>query len=127
MKKSDVKARLEEILGSSVDGLSNTEKYHFIRRVVADHEATSSFDQSNSRKPWSDEELFMILSTPATKENTVRLAKAFKRGCGSIEQIFRWAGQSEKRIQEARAEDSFVQQIKRIRSQLGWRSVGGSS
>lgn len=67
----------------------------------------------------------MILSTPANKENTIRLAKAFKRGCGSIEQIFRWAGQSEKRIQDERSDDSFVQQIKCIRSQLGWRSVGG--
>lgn len=127
MKKSDVKERLEAILASPIEGLSETEKYHFVRRVIADLEAHSSYDQSNARKPWSDEELFLILSSPPTKENTIRLAKAFKRGYGSIEQIFRWAGQSEKRIKEARDDDAFVQQIKRVRSQLGWRSVGGSS
>lgn len=127
MKKSEVKSRLEQLLNAEVEGLSETEKYHFIRRIVADHEANSSYDKSNARKAWSDEELFLILSTPATKENTVRLAKAFKRGYGSIEQIFRWAGQSEKRIHAERGDDTFVQQIKRIRSQLGWRSVGGSN
>lgn len=127
MKKSDAKNRLEAILDSKVEGLSETEKYQFIHRVIADHEAHSSYDQSNSRKPWSDEELFLILNTPPTKENTIRLAKAFKRGYGSIEQIFRWAGQSEKRINEVRADDTFVQQIKNVRSQIGWRSVGGSS
>lgn len=127
MKKTEVKSRLENILASNVDGLSETEKYHFVHRVVADYESKSTYDQSNSRQPWSDEELFLILSTPPTKENTVRLAKAFKRGYGSIEQIFRWAGQSRERIETARADDAFVQQIKRVRSQVGWRSVGGSS
>lgn len=126
MKKTEIKAQLEQILSRSVDGLSETEKYHYIRRVIAGYEANSSYEQSNSGKPWSDEELFLILSTPATKENTIRLAKAFKRGYGSIEQIFRWAGQSSKRIESERSDNSFVQQIKRIRSQLGWRSVGGS-
>ncbi|WP_089688240.1 hypothetical protein [Billgrantia gudaonensis] len=127
MKKSLAKSELESLLAADIEGLSETEKYHFLRRVIADYEAHSSYDQSNSRKPWSDEELFLILSTPPTKENTIRLAKAFKRGYGSIEQIFRWAGQSEARIKAERGDDSFVQQIKRVRSRLGWRSVGGSS
>lgn len=125
MKKSKVKTQIENILDAKIDGLSDTEKYHFIRRVVANHESKSSYDQSNSRKSWSDEELYLILSTPPTKENTVRLAKSFKRGYGSIEQIFRWAGQSTKRFQAERSDDSFIQQIKRVRSQLGWRSIGG--
>lgn len=127
MKKSEIKSRLEDVLASPIDGLSETEKYHFIRRVVADHEANSTYDQSNSGHPWTDEELFLVLSTPPTKENTTRLAKAFKRGYGSIEQIYRWAGQSEARIQTERADNTFVQQIRRVRSQLGWRSVGGST
>lgn len=75
--------------------------------------------------PWSDDELRVVLSHAPTHDNTLRLAKAFKRGYGSIELIYRWAGQSEKRIADARADDAFIQHVRRIRKELGWRSVGG--
>ena len=126
MKKSEAKKIIKDLLNDEIEGLSETEKYHFIRKSVTDCEKKSSFDQSNSRKSWTDEELFLILSTQATQENIILLAKAFKRGYGSIEQIYRWAGQSNQRIDEERADDSFIQQIKRVRNQLGWKSVGGN-
>ena len=80
------------------------------------------YEQSNKGNPWTDDELKVILSFAPTKNNCLLLAKAFKRGYGSIEQIFRWATTDSKRIEEAgRLEDAFVQQVKRIAKELGWR------
>jgi predicted secreted protein len=125
MTKAEFKRQLITLLATSVDGLSDDDKPPLVRRAVTEFEKEQTWDQSNTRAPWSDDELRVVLSRAPTHENTLRLAKAFKRGYGSIEQIYRWAGQSERRIAEARAEDSFVQHIRRIRKELGWRSVGG--
>lgn len=125
MTKAEFKKQILTLLASSVDGLSDDEKPALVRRVVTEFEKEQTWDQSNARAPWSDDELRVVLSRAPTHENTLRLAKAFKRGYGSIEQIYRWAGQSEKRIADARADDAFIQRIKRIRKELGWRSVGG--
>ena len=89
-------------------------------------EKEQKWSTANSGNSWTDDELRLVLSHPPTQENMILLAKAFKRGYGGIEQIFRWAGQSEKRIEEERGDDAFIQQIRRIRKELGWRSVGGN-
>jgi|GEM_PF-379074 len=125
MTKAEFKKQILALLAASVDSLSDDEKPALVRRVVTEFEKSQTWDQSNTRATWSDDELRIVLSHAPTHENTLRLAKAFKRGYGSIEQIFRWAGQSERRIADARAEDAFIQRIKRIRKELGWRSVGG--
>ena len=81
------------------------------------------WDQSNKGKPWTDDELKVILSFAPTKENCLMLARAFKRGYGSIEQIFRWATTETKTIKQGeRKEDSFILQIKRIYKEMGWRA-----
>ena len=49
------------------------------------------------------------------------LARAFRRGYGSIEQIFRWAATSDPEVAAKRPDDAFVQQIKRVANRL----VGG--
>jgi hypothetical protein len=113
------------LLSSSVDGLDHEDKAALVRRAATEFEKGQPWDTSNTRESWSDDELRVVLSRAPTHENTLRLAKAFKRGYGSIEQIYRWAGQSERRIADARADDTFIQRIKRIRKELGWRSVGG--
>jgi hypothetical protein len=125
MTKAEFKKQIMTMLGTSVDGLSAEDRAALVRRTVTEFEKEQAWDQSNAREPWSDDELRVVLSRAPTHENTLRLAKAFKRGYGSIEQIYRWAGQSERRIADARADDTFVQRIKRIRKELGWRSVGG--
>lgn len=74
-------------------------------------------------EPWTDDELKVILSFAPTKENCLLLAKAFKRGYGSIEQIFRWATTDIKIIQQTiRKDDAFILQIKRIYKEMGWRA-----
>jgi hypothetical protein len=72
--------------------------------------------------PWSDHELRSILSDAPTRENTLKHARAFQRGIGSVEQIYRWALQPVSVIEEKRPEHKFVQQVRRISKELGWLS-----
>ena len=82
-----------------------------------------NWDQSNKGKPWTDDELKVILSFAPTKEHCLLLARAFKRGYGSIEQIFRWATTDSATINNSvRKDDAFITQIKRIYKELGWRA-----
>ena len=99
-------------------------KLSVIEEALNDFKQGKEHDQSNARKPWTDGELCKVLSVAPTWENIILFAQAFKRSYGSIEQIYRWAGQSERCIEEKRADDKFVQQILRVRKEVGWQSVG---
>lgn len=61
---------------------------------------------SNKGCKWSDEELKIILSDAPTKENCIKYARLFKRGYGSIEQIYRWSVTTMKEMSEERKNDS---------------------
>ena len=115
MKKAEVIEELEKLK------IENKEK--LLKDYLFDKEKNQIYDQSNKGKPWSDDELKVILSFAPTKENCLLLAKAFKRGYGSIEQIFRWATTDLKTIKNSeRKDDSFVLQVKRIYKEMGWRA-----
>lgn len=79
-----------------------------------------SWSTENKGKPWTDDELAVVLSDAPTKDNCIKYAKAFKRGIGSIEQIYRWAMTSKKEIKQKRGNEKFVNQIKRVSKKLGW-------
>ena len=68
-----------------------------------------------------DEELKIVLSSAPTKYNCMKYARIFKRGYGSIEQIYRWAATTDKMIQEKRPNDAFVKRIKKVAKELGLR------
>ncbi|RMD95531.1 MAG: hypothetical protein D6814_13080 [Calditrichaeota bacterium] len=99
------------------------EKISYARQILVELDIDHGHDESNKGKPGSDDELRLILQLPATKEIMVKLARAFKRGYGSIEQIYRWAAEDKKTIQKKRSNDSFVQQIIRIATEIGWRAT----
>lgn len=106
-----------------LDKMSIENKDKLIKEYLFEKEKNESFDQSNKGKPWTDDELKVILSFAPTKENCLLLAKAFKRGYGSIEQIFRWATTDMKTINNSeRKDDSFVLQVKKIYKEMGWRA-----
>ena len=48
-------------------------------------------DTSNKGEKWTDEQLKIILSEAPSKQNCMKFAILFKRGYGSIEQIYRWS------------------------------------
>lgn len=125
MTKSEFKSAVYDLLDRNIMDLPAEEKINMLKTFLIayqiDHE--EQFDTSNKRKPWTDEELEIILSQAPTKENCAHFARLFKRGYGSIEQIYRWAARSSKEIKEKERENhTFVQQIKRIVKKTGFRA-----
>jgi hypothetical protein len=64
----------------------------------------------------------LVLRTAPTVDNCMLLGRTFRRGYGSIEQIFRWAAERST-IDKKRPNHAFVQQIKRIAIEVGWRAT----
>ena len=79
------------------------------------------YDQSNKGNPWTDDELKIVFQFAPTKANCLLLAKGFKRGYGSIEQIYRWAATTQKEINRKKSDNVFVSQLRRIAKEVGWR------
>ncbi|MET3634321.1 hypothetical protein [Streptococcus porcorum] len=124
MKKSDFKKELFKVFNLNIEELTFLEKINFIESVLVDFQKDNvGLDISNKGKSWTDEELKIILSDAATKQNCIKYAKLFKRSYGSIEQIYRWSTTPQKDIiEKGRGEDIFIQQIKRIYKEIGLRS-----
>ena len=71
---------------------------------------------------WSDTELALILHDAPIKKNIAKYARLLGRSYESVDQVYRWASTSNKDIKnKGRSKDRFVQQIKRIAQQTGWR------
>ena len=116
---------MRALLQADAGTLTPDQRTALMRLELVDYQREQGFPEPNKGKPWTDDQLRVVLSYAPTEENTVLLARAFGRGYGGIEQIFRWAGQSEKRINEERGDNAFIQQVLRIRKEIRWRSVGG--
>jgi predicted secreted protein len=123
MKKAELKTSVSNLLNSLGGSLTWDERVSKLRQVLVELEQEHNSDESNKGQPWRDEELRLVLTLAPTKENCMALARAFKRGYGSIEQIYRWAATDEDAVAEKRPEDKFVQQIKRIAREVGWRAT----
>ena len=123
MKRKEFKEKLFDALKSDVDNMSYDEKMILVNNLLIDFEKENEYlrDTSNKGQKWKDEELKIILSDAPTKENCVKYARLFKRGYGSIEQIYRWAMTATKEMSEDRKNDSFILQVKRIAKELGIR------
>lgn len=119
----EFRALLESNVTSGKRVLDSDEKIREIRNQLIRYEVGVEYPQDNKGKSWTDEELKLVLSLPPTKENCLKLAKAFKRGYGSIEQIYRWAVTPEKSIKGTdRENDSFIKQIQKAYKESGWRA-----
>lgn len=123
MIRKEFKEQLFEALDNNVIGMSFDEKMNLVTKLLIDYEKEheEQRDTSNKGKKWSDEELEIILSDAPTKDNCIKYAKLFKRGYGSIEQIYRWSVTAEINMTEERKCDSFIVQIKQVAKKLGLR------
>ncbi|MCM1213471.1 MAG: hypothetical protein NC331_14405 [Lachnospiraceae bacterium] len=123
MKRKEFKERLFEALDEQVDGMSYDEKMILIGNLIVEYEKEHEDERDVSMKgeKWTDEELKIILSEAPTKANCVKFARLFKRGYGSIEQIYRWAMTAKTDMSDERKEDSFIMQIKKVAKELGLR------
>lgn len=123
MKRKEFKENLFAALDNDVDGISYDEKMILVHNLLVDYEKENEVKRDVTKKgeKWTDEELMIILADAPTKENCVKYARLFKRGYGSIEQIYRWSVTPKKDMSDERKEDSFVQQVKRVAKELGIR------
>lgn len=123
MKRKEFKENLFAALDNDVDGISYDEKMNLVHNLLVDYEKENEVKRDVTKKgeKWTDEELKIILADAPTKENCVKYARLFKRGYGSIEQIYRWSVTPKKDMTDERKEDSFVQQVKRVAKELGIR------
>lgn len=125
MKKSEFKSRFSELLNNNIDNLKYEDKIFFIKKLLTEYEIEVDKKTRvpyNKGNTWSDYELELILSLPSTKENCLKFAKIFGRGYGSIEQIYRWASTPKNKLSEERINDSFIQQIMRVKRNLALRN-----
>jgi hypothetical protein len=122
MKKSEFRMRIDELLKADIEGLSWDGKLSILTQRIVEAEKQSDFDKGRKGEPWTDEELRLVLRTAPTIQNCMLLARTFRRGYGSIEQIFRWAAERST-IDKKRPKDAFAQQIKRVANEVGWRAT----
>ena len=122
MKQTQFKKAVDDLLSETVTGLSWDDKLALIQQRIVKIEKKRDVHRENKGKPWTDDELRLVLRTAPTTENMIMLARTFKRGYGSIEQIFRWAAERSS-IAQKRPDHSFVNQIKRIAKEIGWRAT----
>ena len=123
MKRKEFKEKLFAVLSSEVDNMSYDEKMVLVSNLLADFEKENEHlrNVSNKGQKWTDEELKIILSDAPTKANCVKYARLFKRGYGSIEQIYRCSTTAKTDMSDERKEDSFILQIKKVAKELGLR------
>lgn len=123
MKSKEFKQNLFDLLSNDVDNMSYDEKMVLVSHLLVDFEKENEHlrDVSNKGQKWTDEELKVILSDAPTKTNCVKYARLFKRGYGSIEQIYRCSTTAKVDMSDERKKDSFILQIKKVAKELGLR------
>ncbi|MCI9338338.1 MAG: hypothetical protein HFH93_12530 [Lachnospiraceae bacterium] len=123
MKRKEFKERLFLALDEDVDGITYDEKMVLVHGLLVEYEKENEEkrDITNKGAKWTDEELKIILLDAPTKENCVKYARLFKRGYGSIEQIYRWSVTARKDMTDERKVDSFIKQIKKVAKEIGLR------
>lgn len=123
MKKKAFKEEFFRVLDYDIEAMSFEEKMTLARNLLIEYEKENEMlrDISNKGQKWTDEELKIILLDAPSKENCLKYAKLFKRGYGSIEQIYRWSTTAKADMSEERKNDSFIIQIKRVAKELGLR------
>src|SRR5437763_16450083 len=119
MTKIEYRDAVHALLAAQVANLSLDDKLVIVQQCCIDAQEAAGFAEGNKGKSWTDEELRVVLQHAPTKENCMLLARAFRRGSGSIEQIFRWAASTGSEVAAKRPHDAFIQQVKRVVRQVG--------
>ncbi|WP_134913326.1 hypothetical protein [Paenibacillus sp. IHB B 3084] len=85
MKKKEYKDRLIELLNEGIEELTTDQVIHKTKLLIFEYEKKQAYSTENKGRPWTDEELRVVLSFAATKENILKLAKGFKCSYGSMD------------------------------------------
>ena len=121
MSVQSIKATFRQIIEEH-ERIDPYELRRIFTEAIREWELEKGWEEDRKGKPWTDDELRVILADAPTKENCLKHARGFGRGYGAIEQIYRWAATSDAVIRRKRPDDAFIAQIKRVAKQLGWRA-----
>jgi hypothetical protein len=122
MSVQQIKRAFVDLINEN-EGIDPYELRRVFTEAIRECEINKGWDEANRGEPWTDDQLRAVLSDAPTKESCLKHARAFGRGYGAVEQIYRWAASSEPEIrQRGRQDDIFVRQVKRVAKQLGWRA-----
>ncbi|MEG0297546.1 MAG: hypothetical protein RR620_12580 [Clostridium sp.] len=122
MNNKQFKNQFLELVEMEIGELDVDAKLNLLKRYIFEIELSQEWDKCNSGTSWSDDQLRIVFSFPQSRENCLKLARAFNRGYGSIEQIYRWAVISDKEISEGhQADNKFIANIKKIAKESNWR------
>jgi hypothetical protein len=121
MSVQEIKARFQAFI-NEYQPIDPYELRRIFSEAIREWEIERGWEDTKKGEPWTDDQLRAILSDAPTKENCLKHARAYNRGYGAIEQIYRWAATSDREIRRKRPNDAFLAQIKRIAKQLAWRA-----
>jgi hypothetical protein len=121
MSVQEIKARFQAFI-NEYQPVDPYELRRIFSDAIREWEIERGWEETKKGEPWTDDQLRAILCDAPTKENCLKHARAYNRGYGAIEQIYRWAATSDKEIKRKRPNDAFLAQIKRVAKQLAWRA-----
>jgi len=121
MSVREVKQFFKQVI-EKYPGWDPYELRRLFTEAIREWEVEQGWSEGQKGEPWTDDELRSVLSDAPTKESCLKHARAFRRGYGAVEQIYRWAATPETVIQRKRPDDAFIRQIKKVAKQLGWRA-----
>lgn len=121
MSVREIKRAFKEIIDENAE-LDPYELRRLFTEAIRECELERGWSEKQKGESWTEDELRVVLSDAPTKENCLKHARAFCRGYGSIEQIYRWAATPDPEIRRKRPDDTFIAQIKKVAKQLGWRA-----
>ena len=78
-----------------------------------------AINMTNSRNPYTDEELKDILSFSPTAANLKMLADKYGRTERGLKEIYRWANYTKKELKKQKRWNGFTEQIKKICAEIG--------
>ncbi len=124
MKKTELKASFFALMEEPVEDVTYEEKIRLMEKYLIEYQKKTDDqrEKPNHRKPWTDDELRVVLQDAPTMSSCIKYANIFGRGYGSIEQIYRWASTSDQEVRQLRPNDAFIAHVKRIAKELGWRA-----
>ena len=94
MTVKEIKARFRAFI-EEYQAIDPYELRRIFSEAIREWEVDKGWDEARKGAQRTDDELRVILSDAPTKENCLKHPRAFNRGYGAIEQIYRWAATSD--------------------------------
>lgn len=124
MKKSEYKEFLFQAFDEEVEGLLFEDRMRLIEKYLTDYQRKADEKRTcpNKGKPWTDDELRIVLRCAPTAENCLRFARALGRSYGAVELVYRWASSTDQHVEETHPVNAHIARVKKIAKEVSWRA-----